>query len=89
MAQWDQIQEQGNVEDRRSSKILRNVWGIWLWSIALLLVVGYFGWADTALQMLDDMQQNQVVQESSVAQDDLFAGQDEYEVFCLQSPMIK
>ncbi len=82
MANWDQIKQKGNVEDRRSSNVVTTVWWIGLWTIALLLAVGYFGGADTALELLDTIQSTQGTQQEQVLDgEDLFAGEDAYETF--------
>jgi len=60
--------------------MVRSAWWIWITGLVLVLAVGYFWWADTAIELLDTMQETQVVQERSI-DDSAFAWDDEYEVF--------
>jgi len=80
MANRDKIQERWNVDDRRWSKIVKSVGWIWLTGLIIVLAVWYFGWADTAIQLLDTMQDSQVVSERS-HEDTRFDGNDSYEEF--------
>ena len=43
MAKWDQVNETGDVEDRRGTRATRVVGGISVTGIILVLAVGYFG----------------------------------------------
>jgi len=49
--------------------------------IAVVLAVWYFTTPDTAIELLDTMQQTQVQNERTYEQDDAFAWNDAYEVF--------
>lgn len=79
MANWDQIEETGDIEDRRGMRTAGIVGGISVTGIILVLAVGYFGGQDQALQLLDQMQSGNPNQETSVTHE--YDGMDSYEKF--------
>jgi predicted metalloprotease len=81
MANWNKIKEKWNVEDRRAYRTTGVVWWIWIWTIAIALVIWYFNWADSALNYLwENIQQSQTNQEQQVDSSE-FAWEDSYELF--------
>ena len=80
MANWDKIKEKWNVEDRRASRSTWIVGGIWMWTIAIALVIWYFNWAESAINFLDESIQNSQVQEQQIDNSE-FAWEDSYELF--------
>jgi uncharacterized protein len=81
MAKWDQIDEAGNVEDRRGmGRTAGVVGGISVTWLILVLAVGYFGGSDQALQLFDQMQQWWVQQQQTSVTHE-YDGIDVYEQF--------
>ena len=80
MANWDNLDSRGNVDDRRSSAPL--IGGISLTTVAVVLAVNYFlgGSLTDGLQLLSEIP---LEQSTPVDQDTTeFDGKDEYESFC-------
>ena len=81
MANWDKIKSKWNVEDRRWTRMAWAVGWIWIWTIAIALAIGYFNWADSALNFLwENLQNNRVVQERQTNTTE-FDWEDSYEKF--------
>ena len=80
MANWERIKEKWNVEDRRASRSAWVVWWIWIWTIALVIAVWYFTNPETAINLLDNMTQNQVVNQRQIDTSE-FDWEDSYEIF--------
>ncbi len=79
MAKWDQVNETGDVEDRRGTRATRVVGGISVTGIILVLAVGYFGWPDQAMNLLDELQSGNQNQETTVTHE--YDEVDAYEKF--------
>ncbi len=81
MADWDQIESRGNVEDRRGlGKTTRVGGGITIVGIALILLFNYANGGDLTDAIPQIEQQLQVSEQQNVNPAD-FEGADQYEVF--------
>jgi uncharacterized protein len=80
MANWDQIEERGDVDDRRGKMQSASfVGGVSVTGLLLVLAVGYFGGQDQAFNLLDQMQQTSQNQTSTTTTK--YDGMDSYEKF--------
>jgi hypothetical protein len=80
MANWDNISEKGDVEDRRGTgRRASVVGGISITGLILVLAVGYFGGQEQAFDLFSQMQESSQTQEAPVSNE--FDGMDSYEKF--------
>lgn len=80
MANWDQIDTEGDVEDRRGMRTTGVVWGISLTGLLMVLAVWYFWGQDQAINLLNELQSNNQQQTTTVV-DHQYDWKDTYETF--------